>query len=161
MKKEDINILINQAYYFLSLNRLNEAEEICLKILEIDDRNFTALDHLGFIKYFKNEFQEGLDFCNKSIEISPGHAYAHKGKGLHLVKLGRLEEGIDFLKKAITLDPDFIDPYYDLSLTLYEHNRPQEARKYIIKGAKRCKDKNMRKLFGKLFDLVEEKMKSR
>ncbi|MEQ8188737.1 MAG: tetratricopeptide repeat protein [Candidatus Eremiobacterota bacterium] len=160
MKKEDINTLINQAYYFLSLNLLDEAEEVCLKILELDDKNLTALDHLGFIKYFKNEFQEGLTFCNKSIEISPEHAYGHKGKGLHLVKLGRLEEGIDFLKKAIKLDPDFIDPYYDLSLTLYEHNRLREARKYIIKGAKKCKDKHMRNLLGKLFDRVEEKIKN-
>jgi tetratricopeptide (TPR) repeat protein len=155
-----IEELLRQGNYFLQTDRLSEGEKLFLQVLKYDNKHITALNNLGYIKYFLGQFQEGLDYCNRAIDISPHDAYSHKGKGLHLVKLGRLEEGIDFLKKSIDLSPDFIDPYYDLALTLYEHNRSEEARTYIIKGAKRCKDKHLRKLLGKLFDLVEEKINS-
>ena len=155
---EKINELMEQGYYFLKTERLKDAEENFLKILKTDKKNIAALDNLGYVKYFQNEFEEGLKYCEKSLKLAPKSAYGHKGKGLHLIKLGKLDEGIKYLKKAIKLDPEFMDPYYDLALTLYENDRCKEAKKYIFKAGKICRDKKARQDFYALLQLIEEKM---
>ena len=51
-----------------------------------------------------------------------------------------------------------MDPYYDLSLTLYENGRYREAKKVIFKAGKIAKDKKFRMELYKLLTLVEKKL---
>ena len=71
MAQKDIKKLLEEATYFLSRQRLDEAEEIYMNVLECDSKNMTALSNLGYIKYFQNQFQKGLGFCERALKIKP------------------------------------------------------------------------------------------
>jgi ATPase subunit of ABC transporter with duplicated ATPase domains len=84
--------------------------------------------------------------------------YANKGMGVTLAKLGQVEEGLEYLRKATRMtDADYMYPYYDLALTLIEHNRNDEARSVINEAkAKTPKFSSMEVILTK----VMEQMKS-
>lgn len=103
-----LSIEPNQAYvlnnysYYLSLRneRLEKAEQMSKKSLDIDPKNASFLDTYGWILYKLNRLEEAKDYIEKSIAAGGGSAAVMEHYGDILFKLGQAELALDNWKKA-------------------------------------------------------------
>ncbi|MDT8717556.1 radical SAM protein [Clostridium sp. 19966] len=127
-KIESIEELNFKGKKFIEKGNLQLAELALAKAAEIDCENEESLKLLGYSEFMLTNYDESKLVNEKLLSMNPEDAYANKGMGLCLCKLGEVDEGIAYLRKAIALtDENFLDPYYDLAITLLENNRKQEA----------------------------------
>jgi len=104
------------------------AETLLREALGAAPDNLSALDLLGFVLYFLDRPEEGEQVCRRALELEPDHAYAHKGLGLNMAKRGGdLDEALGHIRRAIELKPDWMDPAWDLVVTLKNAGRLEEA----------------------------------
>lgn len=133
--------LAAKAGLFAEKGSFQLAELLLSPALSRDPRNIELLNLYGYVSFKLNNFTDAQKANQAVLELDPNNAYAHKGMGLTLSRLGKVEEGIAFLKKAVALaDDDFLDPYYDLALILYENQRKEEARRVLEEGRKKSAD---------------------
>jgi radical SAM protein with 4Fe4S-binding SPASM domain len=132
---EDINQLINRAYKSQALELYEVAERCLEKALSIEPDNLTALILSGYVCFKLGDFFRCLEINRTAVAINPKNAYTQKGLGVSLAKCGYIEQGIEALRKSISLaSSDFMDPYYDLAVILYENERLQEAISILEQG---------------------------
>ncbi|MCG7853217.1 MAG: radical SAM protein [Methanosarcinaceae archaeon] len=129
------------------------AERYLDKALAIDDNNVDAIDLMGFTKYSLGKLDECFYLNKKALELNPQNAYANKGMGDCLAAMGQTDEGIEYLKKAIELaDDDFLEPYHDLAVVLYNCNKLDEALKMLDVG--RLKSAEFKTKTEELYSLI-------
>ncbi len=134
MEAVERNRLFNIARSAAQRGELDRAKIILERLLRECPEDIGALDLLGFVYFFQGRHEEGVELCRSSLNIKPESAYAHKGLGLHLARLGKLEEGLEAVREAIRIKPDWLDPRWDLAVTLFEHQRYEEARATILEA---------------------------
>ena len=61
---------INKAINFLGQNKFLEAENTCLKIIDLGD-NADAYHILSSIKIYQQEFEDSIKYVKKSMNIVP------------------------------------------------------------------------------------------
>lgn len=133
--------LIADARRFIQSNQLSLADLYLNRALEVSPNNIEAIDLDGFVKYFLGDYKSCKEMNERALKLDPDHTYAYKGLGLALAKMGQVEEGIQSLRKAIELtDINFMDPYYDLAVVFYEHNRFDEALQVLEEGRAKSRD---------------------
>lgn len=124
----------------LTQSNLQLAELYLARALQLDPDNREAIDLQGYVYYGLECFEQSREFNERAIRLDPSNAYAHNGLGNCLTKLGRFEESLAYFKKAIELaDDSFVDPFYDIAVTLYEKGRNQEAGEFLNRGCSRLK----------------------
>ncbi|MBU1896739.1 tetratricopeptide repeat protein, partial [Myxococcota bacterium] len=128
MEKQERDRLLQIARQSAERGERHRARVILARLAREDPQDVPVLDLLGFVLFFLGRYQEGLDACERALAIRPDHPYAHKGRGLHLAAIGRLDEGLIALRRAIELRPDWLDPRWDLCVTLIGAARCEEAR---------------------------------
>jgi tetratricopeptide (TPR) repeat protein len=134
------------------------AELVYIKALELDNNNIEVLNYYGFVCFMLGNYQDSKRANEQALKLDADSVYANKGMGVTLVKLGHVEEGLEYLRKATHMaDVDYMYPYYDLALTLIEHNREEEARS-VIKEAK-AKTPQFSSMESQLISMMEQ-MKS-
>jgi radical SAM protein with 4Fe4S-binding SPASM domain len=135
---ENVNQLINRAYKSQSLELYEVAERCLEKALSIEPDNLTALTLSGYVWFKLGDFDKSLKTNRKAVAMNPKDAYIQKGLGVSLAKCGHVEQGIEALRKSISLtSSDFMDPYYDLAVILYENGRFQEAILVLEQGCEK------------------------
>lgn len=133
-ENDSIKKLLDDATVAAQNQQLEVAAQALDQVLDQEEDNLRALDLYGFVRFFQGRFAEGEAFCRRAIEASPQHAYAHKGLGLNLAKQGKLDEGVEWLQKAIALKPEWVDPYWDLSVVLYEAKQYDQAQQILARA---------------------------
>ena len=127
-------ILAQKGYFQVS-------EMLLSKALQIESDNPDFLSLFGYVNFMLENYQTAKEVNEQILNRYPEDVYANKGMGLSLAKLGELEKGIQFLHKAISLtDESFMDPYYDLAVTLLEHKKAEEALGVLEEGRRRSED---------------------
>lgn len=117
--------------YQLSFLTLNRA-------LEIEPQNVALLELYGFVNFFMGNYEMAKDANEAILKEQPENVYALKGMGLSLHKMGNSDDGLNHLLKAVELTPpEFMEPFYDLSLTYYELGRKKEAIEILEKGERK------------------------
>ncbi|MDX9720649.1 MAG: tetratricopeptide repeat protein [Myxococcota bacterium] len=127
MTQRSIEELLNDATQAAQDRLLEYADELIAQVLEREPENLRGLDLLGFVRYFQGDPKAAEEACRKALAIEPEHAYAHKGLGLCLAKQGQVEQGLEHLRHAIELRPKWMDPRWDLTVTLIQAQRFEEA----------------------------------
>lgn len=117
-----------QAYQAVEAQRFAEARQLLEGGLQDSPDDVEAIDLLGFVCFFLDDFPASLRWNRRALEIDPQHAYALKGLGLCLHRLQRSEEGLESLALANAIDPSFLDAWHDRAVVLFELERPDEAR---------------------------------
>ena len=102
------------------IGRLEQAESLYRKLLEIDPRNAAALHLLGAISYQTRKYQIAVDLIVHAIEINPNDASYHSNLGLVLQELKELNAAVACYDKAIALKPDFAEAYSNRGNALQE-----------------------------------------
>jgi tetratricopeptide (TPR) repeat protein len=81
--------------------------------LELNPRNITAHQRLGFLLYHvKRQFQEGLDHTREALRLAPTNAFAHSDLGMAWLLQGRPAEAVPELQTALASMPLNFDGQY-------------------------------------------------
>ncbi|MGH9433579.1 MAG: tetratricopeptide repeat protein [Terriglobia bacterium] len=121
---EDAWLLANQLY---QAGGLQEAEQLCQKILSADSRNPQALRLAGALAHQRGDHESALHLIRKAIEFKPTFAEAHSTLGRVLRDQGKLEESIASYRRATALDPQLATAHNDLGNVLVEQGKRDEA----------------------------------
>ncbi len=95
-----------RATEMISAGRLDEAEELCLKILASHPDFAEARMSLARVAIAREEWEEAVRRLRAVLELEPGQYQALYELGVALTKLGRLEEAVEAFRKAVPRDPE-------------------------------------------------------
>ncbi len=149
--------LIEKGNQALEEEEYQLAEIYFSKLYEKDKNNIDVINKLGYINYQLENYSVCTKFNKECIEIDQENSYAYKGLGLSFIKEGEKEKGIQYLERAIELaNDDFLDPYYDLALTLYEENDYIRAKNVLNQA--RQKSQEFVKVSDDLYNLIQQEL---
>lgn len=99
-------VILNNYAYYLSLQRRNltKAEEMAQEALDIDPKNTSYLDTLGWIYYQKEEFQKAREYIQAAIDTGQASAEVLEHMGDVMNKLNEPQEAKTWWKKALDKD---------------------------------------------------------
>jgi protein O-GlcNAc transferase len=117
-KKSNISIKLNnelqKALEHHQAGRLQMAETIYRKILEINPNHSDALNLLGIIAHQTDRYEIAIDLMSKAIKNNPQVPFYYNNIGGVFTSQGRLEEAIVHYQNALQLKPDYAEAYYNL-----------------------------------------------
>ena len=97
----DASLLNNYAYYLsLRKEKLDEAERMSKRSLEIQPENAAYLDTYGWILYQMGQYTEAVKYLKKAVEIRPWSPVLLEHYGDVLSKLGHLEDALNYWQRA-------------------------------------------------------------
>jgi tetratricopeptide (TPR) repeat protein len=123
----DIEFLVNKAIKLHVRGKVDKAEEIYKKIINIDPNNIISLNNLGSILNTKENFEKSLSFVNRALEIKPDYADALNNKGNCLKGLNKFDEAIEYYKKGLIIKPNFVGALNNLATSYNSIGRHEEA----------------------------------
>ena len=107
--------------------RLDEAEPLYRKILEIDPGQASANHLLGVIAHHTGRGAEAARLIARAIETDPANPSFHFDLGNVLKALGRLDDAAGHHRDAIRLRPDMAEAHTNLGLVLDLQGRAENS----------------------------------
>ena len=123
----DIEFLLNKAIKLHKRGKIDKAEEIYKKIVNVDPDNIISLNNLVSILNSKENYEKSLDLINRALKIRPDYLDALNNKGNCLKGLSRYDDAIAYYKKALEIKPDFVGALNNLANSYRLVGRNKEA----------------------------------
>jgi len=127
--------LVKNVQYYLDLgrsltlqNRLQEAEEVYRKAINVDPNNAETLTLLGAFLVIQNRLAEAEDFCLKAIQVNPKFEGSYPVLGEIFLKQNRYIEAEKAFCRAIQINPNDADVFNNLGVIFKKQNRLKEAK---------------------------------
>ncbi|MBI3710297.1 MAG: tetratricopeptide repeat protein [Proteobacteria bacterium] len=111
----------------LQLGSLQEAENLCRRILALQPRHADTLHLLGFVVGSRGDPSEGARLIRESIAINPQNADALCNLGNVLLAGGQTDEAIAAYRRALALRPDNPTALNNLGHALDEQGKRDQA----------------------------------
>lgn len=112
----------NKGNALIKINKLNEAEEAFLKVLEIDEKEISSLVRLGEIYILNKQYDKALGIYSKIIDINPEDNKAYgEIANIYLVK-EQYQKAIYFYKEQFKTSKD-IDMEINLAFAYKNYNK--------------------------------------
>ena len=108
-------------------NKLVTAEQIYLKLLEIQPENPSCLHFLGLLRYQCGHQEQGAGLIKKALTISPEYFDALNNLGNIYLQMGYPDDAEPFYRQVITLKPEYAAAHGNLGVALKELGRYDEA----------------------------------
>jgi len=105
-------ILFEMAKVNLDLNRLEQAEQYYLQLLELDGLHTETLSDLSFIYYQKQHLMKSLAYSERAVNSAPDNLDVRFNHSLVLVALNRKQDAMDELNKILAAKPDYAKAKY-------------------------------------------------
>ena len=135
MTNIDIQTSLNECIESYNAGQMQQAKELCHKILEEDPENVTGLYLLGTIYGNNNNNNEkAKELISKVIQIIPEFPDAYLKLAIIFQEQGNLSAAIENYHKAISLKPENHQAIYNLGVALQEQGNLQEAIKNYKKA---------------------------
>ena len=97
----------NYAYYLSVRNeKLDRAEDMSKRSLELEPNNSSYQDTYGWILYQRGKYAEAAEYIKKSLDAEPGSAEVNEHYGDAQYKLGNVDNALQYWKKAKSLGSD-------------------------------------------------------
>ena len=122
-----INSLLQDAINNLEKNNFVEAKVLLYKILDIEPKNFDALNIIGVINGNENNHLEALNFFKKAQKIRPGDKLINFNLAKSLSEIGDDLEAVKYYEIAIKLDKNHLDSFLNFGKSLDQLKRYDEA----------------------------------
>ncbi len=119
--------LQRQAHSFFQQGDFDNAEKLCVGILQHRPRDFEALHLLGVLNFQRHRMVEALRYLSEALAIDSGSADAMSNLGLALHATGRYDEAISSYQNALRLAPGHPEILYNLGNTCLELGRVADA----------------------------------
>lgn len=104
--RKNASVLNNYAYYLANQNQqLAKAEEMAKQALEIDPKNPSYLDTIGWIYYRQGDYQQAREMVQSAIDGGPATADMMEHMGDILDKMGQKQQALNWWQKALEKDP--------------------------------------------------------
>ena len=114
------NATIQVAIAFHQQGKLDQAEEICRQLLEVEPRSADVLHLLGVIAHQTGHNQRAVEMFDLAIEIDQYGLGNHYNKGVALQELKQFERSVASYSTAISLNPEFAEAYSNRGIALQE-----------------------------------------
>ncbi|MAT77664.1 hypothetical protein CMK14_21310, partial [Candidatus Poribacteria bacterium] len=99
-------------------NELQQATEICQKVIEVATKNASAHHLLGLISLRRNNFGVARKLVHQALQLAPKDSDAHNSFGLILEKLGLLRRSALWFQKASFLNSNDASIVHNLANVL-------------------------------------------
>ena len=93
----------NRGIYYIDNEMYDEAKKDLNKVLQMDAKNFIALNNLGKISMIFQEYENAITFFNRSLSINNKVEGAYYNRSFAKTCLGNLESALLDLDSAIIL----------------------------------------------------------
>jgi tetratricopeptide (TPR) repeat protein len=123
----NINNVIKSAFENYQAGNLQQAVNICLKIVRIHPSNINAVNLLGIMSYQQKDYESAIKYTKRLITLDPSNAQAYYMLGHSSQERGQLEQAIAYYQKSLELNPNFVDAYYNLGAIFQDKKQNDEA----------------------------------
>ena len=123
---EDSAVLSRKALQHFKEGRLQQAEEVCQRILSKQQYAGANLI-LAWIAHQQRKFDVAIERYQQYLGVKPKDAEAHFTLGLALKESGQTQKAIKCFEQALRLRPDYVDARIKLAQVLGELGRAEEA----------------------------------
>lgn len=97
---------LNAGYHLVQANRLDEAESLLRKAVQLQPNRAEPLLSLGEIAYRRNEVQQALDWFRQATQADPNYCSAYSGLAQIYVLTGQMMPAAETVDRALNCDPD-------------------------------------------------------
>ena len=123
----NIRKALNEGFGSYQRGDINQAEDVCKKILKKKPNNADALHLLGMIYFQRSDYDLAITYILKAVDIDPNFAEALNNLGNIFQKMNRLDEAISCYQKALKLNPNLVQTYLNLGIVLHDTGKIDEA----------------------------------
>jgi predicted TPR repeat methyltransferase len=124
---EDTSDLLGQAVRLHQQGRLEAAQALYRRVLDLNPRQFDALHLLGVIERQRGAPARAVELIGEALRIDPRQARAHCNLGAALQDLGRTDAALASYEAALRLDPGYALAWDNRGNTLRRLGRLAEA----------------------------------
>ena len=129
-----INQMMTRAVESFHGGNFDQTEVILTKILEIQSKNFDALQMMGVVKGIKNQHLDALELFKKALKIDSNNSFLHFNIAKAFSEIGEAQRAIKYHLNATKLNPSHIEGWVNYGKSLLDLNRPKEALDLFIKA---------------------------
>jgi protein O-GlcNAc transferase len=130
----NIDKATQSAYRYYQDGNIQEAKQICEKILIKIPKDFNALHLLGIIYCGIGNYESATKYIGEALQHNPNIADAHFNLGAALKKQGQYHKAITCYQRALQLNPYFPEAYCNLGVIFLEQGHYEEAMIYFEKA---------------------------
>jgi tetratricopeptide (TPR) repeat protein len=123
MEVLDLKAMAEQAIALHQQGKLEQAEALYLKILELDPRLFGPRYYLGLIRLQQDRSAEACEYLDQAVSIFPNDLGALMNYGMALHAAGRSEEALTMFDRALSLQPNMAEGLYNRGVALSDLRR--------------------------------------
>lgn len=119
--------LIDRAISLHQMGKLDDAEAIYRKILDVDKNHFDALHMLGIIHAQRKSIEVAEEYLRRALTIDKTVAPCLQNYGLVCAQLNRFDDAVKYFSSAIALAPSSAILYVNLGDALFALKRFHDA----------------------------------
>jgi protein O-GlcNAc transferase len=123
----DINKAFDSVFAYYQTGDLEQAENICKKILKEQPKHIDALHFLGVLCYQSRRYDFAIQYIRKALQFDPNFADAYNNLGNVYQEIRQLDEAIDCYRKALQINPALGKTYFNLGVALQDKRQIDEA----------------------------------
>lgn len=122
-----IGRLLQAGFQLQQKGQVEQARGYYAQVLEIDRRNFDALQLSGLCALQAGDNETARQFLDRALHLRQDVASVFNHRGVALRRLGERERALADFSRVVTLDPRAADGYFNRANTLRETGRLEEA----------------------------------
>jgi protein O-GlcNAc transferase len=122
-----VPVLLKQGLVLHQTGKLDDAERLYAKILQLQPDHFHAMHLLGVASLQMQRPERGVELIRKAIELNANVASAHSNLGNGLMELKRPEDAMESCDNAIALDPDHAEAHNNRGSAMMDLEHPEDA----------------------------------
>jgi protein O-GlcNAc transferase len=126
--------LLNDINYFYKAKKYDKVEELCLKILKDNNKNYLCWKYLAAIYKLNKKHEQALHCLQILITLPENISEDHNNLGNSFKLIGKFQEAINSYKTSIDMDPLNISPFYNIALLYLALNNLEESEFYFNKA---------------------------
>jgi len=124
---DDLAVILSDAMDLQRMGRLDDAESIYQKVLDVQPDNASALHLLGTINHARSEYVMAIERIAKAILLAPDVADYHANLASAYLATGQKEQAVGHARTAIRLDPTLASAHVNLGNALFAAGDVVEA----------------------------------
>jgi tetratricopeptide (TPR) repeat protein len=107
--------------------RQPQAEQLYLRILQVDPWNARTLHFLGLLAHQTGRGNLAIEYIRQAVRIRPDYAEAHSNLGMVLAVQEKLAEAVVSYEEALRLKPDLAETHNNLANLLRHQGKLEQA----------------------------------
>ena len=113
---------------YAQTRRFDQAALYLNQALNIQPKNVSVLNNLGYASKELGKFDLAIKCFNKALELKPDYSEAYNNRGNALKDFQKIESALKSYQLSIIYAPQNAEAYYNLSQIHYEANHLEKAR---------------------------------